>query len=239
MIPFKDDNPTERYPIVTVGLIVLNVLVYLYQLSLGGSGQQFFFRQMGAIPYEISHMADLPPYNVIPVPFTILSAMFVHGGLMHLGGNMLYLWIFGDNVEDSMGRVRFLLFYLICGVAASGLHIAIDPDSTVPMVGASGAIAGVLGAYLLLYPQARVYTLLFLFFFIQVVRLPAVYVLGFWFFLQILYGLPSLGGVSSGGVAWFAHIGGFVAGVILIKGFARARPAMWWRTMPPFALRIE
>jgi membrane associated rhomboid family serine protease len=137
---------------------------------------------------------------------------------------MLYLWIFGDNVEDAMGRGRFLLFYVICGAAASGLHIAIDPNSKIPMVGASGAIAGVLGAYLILYPQARVYTLLFFFFFIHVIRLPAVFVLGFWFFLQILYGLPTLGGMTGGGVAWFAHIGGFVAGIVLIKGFARPRP---------------
>ncbi|MFQ6092729.1 MAG: rhomboid family intramembrane serine protease [bacterium] len=230
MIPFKDDNPTERYPVVTVGLIVLNVLVYLYQLSLGGQGQEEFFKRMGAIPYEISRMVDIGPAALIPIPLTVISAMFMHGGLMHLGGNMLYLWIFGDNVEDAMGRVRFLLFYLICGVAASGLHIVVDPSSRIPMVGASGAIAGVLGAYLLLYPQARVYTLLFLFFFIQVVRLPALYVLGFWFLLQVLYGLPSLGGASSGGVAWFAHIGGFAAGMILIKGFARPRPAkrMWY-----------
>lgn len=230
LIPFKDDNPTERYPVVTVGLIVLNVLVYLCQFSLGKGGQQFFFGQMGAIPYKITHIGDLTSQSVIPVPLTIISAMFVHGGFLHLGGNMLYLWIFGDNVEDAMGRFRFLLFYLVCGVAASGLHIAVDPNSTVPMVGASGAIAGVLGAYLLLYPQARVYTLLFIFFFLQVVRLPALYVLGFWFFLQILYGLPSLGGMAGGGVAWFAHIGGFVAGLVLIKGFTRPRPVrkIWY-----------
>ena len=229
MIPFKDDNPTERYPIVTVSLIVANVLVFLYQLSLGRGMEQFFFR-MGAIPYEISHLVDIGPAALIPIPLTVVSAMFMHGGFMHLGGNMLYLWIFGDNVEDAMGRKRFLLFYLICGVAASGLHIIIDPDSKIPMVGASGAIAGVLGAYLILYPQARVYTLLFFFFFIQVIRLPAVYVLGFWFLLQIFSGLPSLGGMSGGGVAWFAHIGGFLAGMILIKGFARPRPVkkMWY-----------
>ena len=229
MIPFKDDNPTERYPMVTVFLIVINVLVFLYQLSLGRGVERFLF-QMGAIPYEISHMVDLPPLALIPIPLTLISAMFMHGGFMHLGGNMLYLWIFGDNVEDAMGRARFLLFYLICGVAASGLHIAMDPGSKIPMVGASGAIAGVLGAYLLLYPQARVYTLLFLFFFIQIIRLPALLVLGFWFFFQLLYGLPSLGGMSGGGVAWFAHIGGFLAGMILIKLFARPRPVkkMWY-----------
>lgn len=229
MIPFKDDNPTERYPVVTIGLIVFNILVYVYQLSLG-RGQERFFFQMGAIPYEITHMVDIPPFALLPVPLTLVTAMFVHGGLMHLGGNMLYLWIFGDNVEDAMGRFRFLLFYLLCGIAASILHIVVDPNSKVPMIGASGAIAGILGAYLLLYPRARVYTLIFFFFFIQVIRLPALYVLGFWFLLQILYGLPSLGGISSGGIAWFAHIGGFVAGMILMKGFVRPRPAkrMWY-----------
>jgi len=134
---------------------------------------------------------------------------------------MLYLWIFGDNVEDAMGRLRFFIFYLTCGLAASALHIAIDPSSEMPMIGASGAIAGVLGAYLILYPRAKVYTLLFLVFIVQVIRLPALIVLGFWFFLQILYGLPSLGGVPGEGVAWFAHIGGFAAGVVLIRLFAR------------------
>jgi len=229
VIPFKDDNPTDRFPVVTVSLIVVNVLIYFFQVSLGSGGERFLFR-MGAIPYEITNMVDLPPYALLPLPLTLISAMFLHGGFMHLGGNMLYLWIFGDNVEDDMGRLRFFLFYILCGIGASLLHILVDPDSTIPMIGASGAIAGILGAYVLLYPRARVSTLIFFFFFIQVIRLPALYVLGFWFFLQILSGLPSLGGMSTGGVAWFAHIGGFIAGMVLLKVFLRPRPArsIWY-----------
>lgn len=229
-IPYKDDNPTERYPVITVTLIVINVLIYLFQMSLGERGQQFFISELGAIPKRITHMGAYASSYIIPAPLTLISAMFVHGGFMHLGSNMLYLWIFGDNIEDAMGRYRFLLFYLLCGIAASGLHIAMAPNSDYPMVGASGAIAGVLGAYMILYPQARVYILLIIFFFFQVVRLPALFVLGFWFFFQVLSGLISLGAKSGGGIAWFAHIGGFVAGLLLIKGFVRSRPAkrMWY-----------
>ena len=213
MIPFKDDNPIERFPLVTVAIIVVNALVYIYQLALGADGQQFVM-QMGLIPNEITRMVDNPPYALVPLPFTAISAMFMHGGIMHLGGNMLYLWIFGDNVEDAMGRLRFFIFYLTCGLAASALHIAIDPSSEMPMIGASGAIAGVLGAYWILFPRARVDTLVFVF----IMPVPAGLVLGLWFALQVLN--VGLGG----GVAWFAHIGGFLAGIALILAARRRRP---------------
>jgi membrane associated rhomboid family serine protease len=150
-------------------------------------------------------------------PHTLLTSLFLHGGWLHVGGNMLYLWIFGDNVEDRLGRIRFLVFYLLCGVAASGVHILANPHSTVPTIGASGAIAGVLGAYLLLYPGARVLTLIPLGFYLQVVQLPAFFFLGFWFLIQFISGAASLAarGGGAGGIAWWAHIGGFAAGIIL------------------------
>ncbi len=145
--------------------------------------------------------------------------MFLHGSILHVLGNMLYLWIFGDNVEDKLGHVKFFIFYILCGLAATLTHVATTPDSQIPMVGASGAIAGVLGAYMIRFPGARILTLIFFGFFIRIVRIPALFVLGFWFILQLLYGLPSLGSVG-GGVAWFAHVGGFIAGIFLFKLFA-------------------
>jgi len=155
---------------------------------------------------------------LIPIPMTIFSAMFMHGGLLHVGGNMLYLWIFGNNIEDVMGHIRFFIFYLICGVAASLAHIVMETGSRIPMIGASGAVAGILGAYILLFPKARILCLMFLFYFIRLIYVPALVVLGFWFILQVFYA-----GVvgAQGGVAWFAHIGGFITGFILIKLFRK------------------
>jgi membrane associated rhomboid family serine protease len=218
MLPLKDDVPSTGRPLVTVGLIVFNVLIFFYEVSQGEYFNHFLFK-MGAIPFEITHGVELTPELSFPVPLTLFSSMFLHGGLFHLGGNMLYLWIFGDNVEDKLGHVKFFIFYILCGLAASLTHILTDPNSKVPMVGASGAIAGVLGAYLLKFPGARIWTLIFFGFFIRLVKIPALFVLGFWFILQVLYGLPTLGTDASGGVAWFAHIGGFVAGMLLLKIF--------------------
>ncbi len=215
MIPLKDDIPSYRKPLITTGLIILNILVYLYQLIQGQYFEQFIVKY-GTIPYEIMHGQELTPELAAPISLTLFTAMFLHGGLFHLGGNMLYLWIFGDNVEDKLGHLRFLIFYLLSGMAASLAHVITSPGSQIPMVGASGAIAGVLGAYLIRFPQARIQTLIFLGFFVRVVRIPALFVLGFWFILQLLYGLPSLG-AQGGGVAWFAHIGGFLAGIFLFK----------------------
>jgi len=223
--PLKDMNPTERFPIATIGLIVVNAVVYLYELSLG-TQVNAFITSWGTIPYEITNAVDIvgrdPNTTLVDtrtpvVPYaTLLSSMFIHGGFWHLFGNMLYLWIFGNNIEDLMGPVRFIVFYLLCGLIASFTHILIQPDSTIPTVGASGAVSGVLGAYLIVYPHARVLTLVFLLFFIRLVLVPAGVLLVFWFIFNAFSGFASLG-IRGGGVAWFAHVGGFLAGIVLLK----------------------
>jgi rhomboid family protein len=225
VLPLKDDIPTRRLPIVTIALILINVVVYFgFEQGFLGLGDLGNERVMdyGAIPREITHPGfevgggDQPSYLI-----TIFSSMFLHGSLLHLGGNMLFLWIFGNNIEDSMNRLVFVAFYLLGGLAALGLQILTDPSSTVPTVGASGAIAGVLGAYARLYPRARVVTLVFIVIIFTVVTLPALLVLGVWFLLQLLPAFTSPGDVGGGGgVAYFAHIGGFLFGLILIKLFA-------------------
>lgn len=222
-IPLRDVNPTSRFSIVTVFFIAINVLIFFYQLF-SPEGLQYHVLRMGAIPYELTHFRSLaiPSVSRLFPPLTLLTAMFLHGGFLHLGGNMLYLWIFGNNIEDYLGPLRFILFYIICGLAASLTHIIFNPNSTVPMIGASGAVAGILGAYLILYPQARVLTLVFLFIFIEIVPVPAAFFLLLWFFLQVMN--VGLGG----GVAWFAHIGGFLAGVFLIRIFKPRRRARFW-----------
>ena len=225
MIPLKDDIPTRRTPVITIALIAINVLVY-FIFEHGGLGLGQFGNERvldyGAIPKEITHPGfevgggDQPSYIV-----TIFSSMFLHGSLLHLGGNMLFLWIFGNNIEDSMNRALFVVFYILGGLAALGLQVLTDPSSTVPTVGASGAIAGVLGAYARLYPRARVVTLIFIVIIFTVVTLPALLVLGLWFLLQLLPAFTSPADVAGGGgVAYFAHIGGFLFGVLLIKLFA-------------------
>lgn len=215
MIPIKDDVPTNTFPFITISIIAVNVLVFLYQLGLGFDRAEFFIYRTAAIPYEVTRFVDVFPPSIVPPPFTVFTAMFVHAGLLHLGGNMLFLWIFGDNIEDNFGHVRFIFFYLGAGVVASMAHILLDPNSTVPMIGASGAVAGVLGAYFLLYPRAKVLTLVFLIFFISMVRVPAVFFLGVWFIIQLL----SSGGGGGGGIAWYAHIGGFITGMAIVLIF--------------------
>ncbi len=214
MIPLKDDNPTSTFPFVTVFIIVLNTLIFIFQMligaSLGTKGLEYFIYKTAAIPYEIVHLTDIHPRNFLPPPFTLLTAMFVHGNLFHLLGNMLYLWIFGDNIEDRLGHFKFIIFYLGTGVVASLAHIAVNPSSTTPLIGASGAIAGVLGAYFLLFPRAYVVTLIYVFIFVDIVRIPAVVFLGIWFFFQVI------SSTAGGGIAWYAHIGGFLAGTIII-----------------------
>ena len=217
MIPIKDRNPTHRFPIFTILIILVNIVVFLYEISLDGKGLESFFLTYGVVPFSVNGSFGqglLDPMAVFP----LLSSMFLHGGILHLGGNMLYLWVFGDNIEDKLGRGRFLAFYLLCGLAATLLHIVIDPTSTVPTVGASGAISGVLGAYLLMFPKARVVTIIPIFFFLQVAELPALIVLGFWFVIQFFNGIASLGYETAGmgGVAWWAHIGGFIAGLLFV-----------------------
>jgi len=226
MIPLKDDIPSEKKPIVTTLLLSLNILIFLYQFSLG-EGFEGFVLKYGAIPYQITHGEMITPYSTFPFPLTLFTAMFLHGGLWHLLGNMLYLWIFGDNIEDRLGHLKFFGLYIVSGLAASLSHIIISPNSTLPMVGASGAIAGVLGAYMIEFPHARILTLVFFGFFVRLMKIPAFFVLGFWFILQLIYALPSLGSPSEGGVAWFAHIGGFLTGIFLFKLLKRVSPR--WR----------
>ena len=219
MIPLHDDNPTEITPVVTIAFIVACVLVFLYQIFIPAQGGEAFVYQYGAIPAVVFGNAELPvDFRVVPQYASLLTSMFLHGGWMHLLGNMLYLWIFGNNIEDVMGHGKFIVFYGVCGVLAALSHALIDPSSTIPMIGASGAISGVLGAYLLLYPRAQVYVVIPLGFFWHRMYVPAALVLGLWFFMQLLNGGISLGH-QGGGVAFFAHIGGFIAGMMLIGIF--------------------
>ena len=228
MIPLRDLNPSHRAPLVTVVLIAANALLFVYELTLGPDLERFLF-SAAFIPAKVLAGEGAGGGIGFGLGSGLLS-MFLHGGWMHFLGNMLFLWIFGDNVEDRLGHLRFLLFYLLCGYAATFAHAAASPASAVPAIGASGAIAGVLGAYLFLYPGARIVTLIFLGFFIQTVEVPALVYLPLWFLIQFFSGLTSLGATTAqeqGGVAWFAHIGGFVAGPLLLwllGGRRRRRP---------------
>ena len=235
MLPLKDDIPTRRFPILTVAIIVACIVIYLGfeqgTLGLSAEGEQRVV-EYGAVPYELTHPGEecelregadkltCPGDGPGDAPWwvTIFTSMFLHGSLLHLAGNLVFLWIFGNNIEDSMGRFRFVLFYLLGGIVALLAQVLIDPGAEVPTVGASGAIAGVLGGYAVLYPKARVITLLL----ITIVTLPAVFVLGLWFLVQIFSGMSELGQPvgGEGGVAYFAHIGGFVFGLLAIKLFA-------------------
>jgi membrane associated rhomboid family serine protease len=219
VIPLKDDLPTERTPIVTYALVAANVLAFLWQLQVG---LDVSVQRGGAIPYEVLTFRDVEWRAIVPPPFTILTSMFLHGGWLHLGFNMLTLWIFGNNVEDALGRVRFFLFYVVAGIAAAmaqTLASATSGDVLVPMVGASGAIAGVLAAYLILYPYARVLTAVVIVIFVRLLYLPARFFILGWFALQVLSAV--FGASPGGGVAVFAHIGGFVAGFVLVKTVGR------------------
>jgi membrane associated rhomboid family serine protease len=228
MFPLHDDNPITITPLVTIGLIILCVLVFVYQFSIGEENY-YVIRAFGLIPislFDNAHLAPagavLPPDRTVVSPqMTIFTSMFLHGGWMHLIGNMLYLWIFGNNIEDAMGHVKFLAFYLACGFAAALAQVITDPNSFIPMIGASGAVSGVLGAYTLLHPNARIRVLIFLGFFTRLMHVKAIWVLGFWFLYQVLAPLLA-GGSEGGGVAYAAHIGGFIAGLALIPFFKDA-----------------
>jgi membrane associated rhomboid family serine protease len=224
MIPLRDSSPSRTIPFVNYFLIVANVAAFLYEFSLGRGMAKFIFH-FGLIPSEfLSHFQTMHVYPGAFIP--IFSSMFLHGGWMHLIGNMLFLYIFGDNVEDRFGHFKYFVFYLIAGISAAATQIYMFPTSTMPMVGASGAIAGVLGAYVFMYPTAKILTLVPIIFFFQIIELPAFMFLGFWFALQIISGMFALGiGADAGGVAWWAHIGGFVAGAVFVP-FLRKRK---WR----------
>jgi membrane associated rhomboid family serine protease len=250
LFPLRDNIPTDRFPVVTLVLIVVNVLAYFFWqkggLSLGDPSSQAYMDNLidfGAIPYELTNpgshcefvgqgvacegqpgvtgTADPQP----PTWITPFTSMFMHGGLLHLGGNMLFLWIFGNNVEDAMGPVRYVFFYVLAGLAAMAAQVLVNPDAAVPTIGASGAVAGVLGGYLLLFPRARVVTIVFIIFFFTILELPALLFLGIWILQQVIFGylglIQPVG--EGGGVAYFAHIGGFVFGLLLIKTFASER----------------
>lgn len=216
MFPLRDSIPSQSTPVVTGTLIGINVIIFLYQLSL--------------TPEELHHF--VMRYGVVPVRFQwidVFTSMFLHGGWMHLIGNMWFLWVFGDNIEDILGRAKFLVFYLGSGIAAALAQVAVSPDSNLPLVGASGAIAGIMGAYLLKFPHSRILTLIILFVFIQTIDLPAYVILIYWFVLQFFSGVGTIADAGhQGGVAWFAHIGGFVAGMLLISVLP-TRPPHWRR----------
>jgi membrane associated rhomboid family serine protease len=222
VIPLRDDNPVYSTPVMTYALVASCIVVFLWQVSLGPVDFNRAIFTLGVIPAVLFGHAQLPPeVAVVPPTATVFTSMFLHGGWLHLAGNMLYLWIFGDNIEDRMGRARFLVFYLVCGVAAVLAQALPAPETRVPMVGASGAISGVLGAYLLLFPHARVLVLVPFGFILKVIRLPAVWVLGLWFVIQLVSSLMAPAG--EGGVAFRAHLGGFIAGLVLVRIFLPRR----------------
>jgi len=226
MIPVSDERgPRRRFPFVNLALVAFNTGLFIYQAALGESVAAFVLTY-GLVPQELTTGRDLPPLSPLPLWMTIFTSMFLHGGWLHLGGNMLYLWVFGDNVEDRLGHLKYLLFYLACGMVAALAQIAVGPASPVPMVGASGAIAGVLGAYLVLYPGAQVRTLLIAGVLTRLVPVPAFVLIGFWALLQLFNGLASLEVETqqTGGVAYWAHVGGFSAGVLLMLLAAKLGP---------------
>ncbi len=269
MFPIKDNIPTERFPLVTVALIVINFVAYILAIRHGGSfisGPDLHeVLKFGATPYTLTHsgahcaefgrqtaagfqdvgtfcngqmlpdgqIAHIGSGQFLPAWETVLTSMFMHASILHIGGNMLFLWIFGNNLEDAMGPVKFLVFYLLGGLAALGLQIAVDPSSTAPTLGASGAIAAVLGGYIVLYPRAKVLTVVFIILFFTVIELPAWVMLGIWFAEQAIFGATNLTNPtgSGGGVAYFAHVGGFVFGLLAVRLFARRR------TPPPIPPR--
>ena len=215
MIPINDENPTYSTPIVVYALIAINVIVFLYEMSLG-SGLDGFFQLYAVIPQQLSASFDgTPPDRAVPELATLITSQFLHGGLMHIAGNMLFLWTFGDNIEHDLGHFKFLFFYLLCGVLAGLTHWFFGMQSAAPTVGASGAIAGVMGAYLIKYPRAKIVTLLPLFIIWTTVRIPAVFFLGFWFVQQAISSVASLGIQEASEVAYWAHAGGFIFGAIL------------------------
>jgi membrane associated rhomboid family serine protease len=212
LIPLKDLNPRRSYPIINITLILCNVLVFLYQITLPSRALQHFVMANATIPARfLAWLGGGVPAEAAFLP--ILTSMFLHSGIAHILGNMLFLWIFGDNVEDYFGHIGYLFFYLVCGIGSGLLHILFNLHSSVPALGASGAISGVMGAYLVLYPRSQILTLVFIF----LIPIPAVLILGYWFLLQLVSAVTSFGAIASGGVAWWAHVGGFLLGISITK----------------------
>jgi len=216
MIPLRDANPSRSFPIVTIVFIIINVIIFLHEVSLGRNLDEFF-NVFALIPGKYFDQGARGGFNFIGRFYPFITSQFLHGGWMHLIGNMWFLWIFGDNIEDRLGHGKYIVFYLLCGVTAGLTHVYSNPSSPVPTVGASGAIAGVMGAYTILYPRAKVLTLFIFFFFIRFIEVPAFVFLGVWFVIQFLSGAATMvSGEAHAGVAWWAHIGGFVVGIILV-----------------------
>ncbi len=215
MIPLKDEIKSYSKPIITYIILSINILVYIYEFALGYNKQAFIY-QFGTIPYDLFNPAGFYPY------LTVLTSMFIHANFMHILGNMLFLWVFADNVEDRLGHIKFAIFYLVCGIGAVFLHSITTPNSKIPMVGASGAISGILGAYVIFFPRARILSLIPLGFFLRIAYLPSLFFIGIWFLYQFFLGFVSMG-VGGGGVAYFAHIGGFIVGLLFSLPFRRPR----------------
>ncbi|CAD5984132.1 Rhomboid protein 1, mitochondrial [Planktothrix tepida] len=236
MVPLNDENPIRITPIVTYILIIINVLVFFYELSLTPPQLEKFFQLYAVVPNQLSASFDgVSVDQSVPEPFTLISSQFLHAGIMHVGFNLLFLWIFGNNIEQELGHIKFLIFYILCGALAVLTQWFFSPQSSIPSLGASGAIAGVMGAYILKFPQAKILTLIPLGFFFYTIRVPAIFFLGFWFVQQAFNGLISLGvpanvGMQQGGVAYWAHAGGFVFGAILgplLGLFSRPSPGRY------------
>ena len=224
MIPLRDTIPSRTFPFINYTFILLNLFLFLYQVSLGYHLERFLYT-WGVVPVKFFAPFDYDHLGLSERFLPLFTSMFLHGGWLHLLGNMLFLYIFGDNVEDRLGHIRYFFFFILCGVLAVVAHLITNPSSRVPTIGASGAIAGVMGAYLFLFPYARVVTLIFVFFFIDIIEIPAFFFLAFWFILQFLNGTMSVSSANavSGGVAWWAHIGGFLAGILLLFVFGVRR----------------
>ncbi|SMO77861.1 Membrane associated serine protease, rhomboid family [Balnearium lithotrophicum] len=223
MIPIKDFNPSRSTPVVTILIIVACSIVFLYEILLPPNIREVFIRMFAVVPFEVMHGVDIPPPDPLTPYGNLISYQYLHGGFLHIFGNMLFLWVFGDNVEDRLGKLKYFIFYTLCGISAAIIQSLVYPNSNIPLIGASGAISGVLGAYAVMFPRAQILTLIFIFFFIDVIVLPASLWIGIWFLMQFMSALISVNHLSMGGVAWFAHIGGFITGIVLVKMLYRRK----------------
>lgn len=220
MIPLKDENPKKNLPFINFAFIVANIAIFIYQPA-SEELMRKFFSTYGLIPNNLTHIVNNDISHILSVIQSLLSSLFIHADFLHLAGNMLFLWVFGDNIEYAIGHFNYIIFYILCGIAATLVQVLIDSNSLLPIIGASGAISGVLGAYIIKFPKNKVTTLFIIIIFIKIVRIRAVYLLGIWFAYQLFQGYFSLGQDSMGGVAWFAHIGGFISGIILVNIFKK------------------